>query len=62
MKKPGQYRIVKNFSKPPSYTVQVTWGLMDTDTIGHFLKQAAARAKAKAHALSHGVTNPIILT
>ena len=57
-----QYRIVYiHRGKARVYQLIVTHGLCDTEIVGHYPKQADARAAAKRHAERVGCT-PIILT
>jgi hypothetical protein len=64
MRKPEQYRISPSTpgSKQTAYKLQVTWGLLDVQTLGIFAKSTMARKFAKEHASQHGIANPIILT
>jgi len=57
-----QYRISPVLGiVPKRYQLRVTYGLMNVETLGFFLKQAEARIAAKAHAARNGWT-AIILT
>ena len=56
-----QYRIMRMLRSVPMYKLIVTHGLLDTELIGYYAKQADARAAAKRHAERTGC-KPIILT
>ena len=62
MRKPEQYRITKMKTKKTHYAVQVTWGLMDVETLPQYYNTySEAVAACKAHSAKYNVGSPIIL-